>query len=470
MHQDEGDSDSRLWGFLTPLDRARLKRMDFKLDKRAYTIGRYRGHDFRLPWSTICKTHCVVEWDGIKSPESIVKITDLSLHGTYDMSIDSSHLVNMSLRWNLVYKLGKEIGRGAYATVFKATHHTERRSYAIKVIRRDGLREFMTTDGASIYEREIAALETLFHPNICYMKEVFYTRGNISFVMEFVAGGNLWKYMGKCGRMKEPEAQRIAFQLFDAVSHRDKPSENRRNMVADCITHELAMLGVQTVSAQHRAGNPGVLNRDAESNNDKQHQISTPQETSNFEVATNQKLIIRLFSSLKPYPTSVPVGLPSASRPGEVTGASARVNSCRSYRPVSKTFPNHEVTMEETAAASLDVNFKEESSAIEQFHIRLFTAVLQQMARADLMTALPSPAVGGSMQSQMKAKLASMNLKSFGLKSNVPGLLTAHNFRQRAKLKASHAAHHISVPALATAVGADGRNTWVVRVPLGSVK
>ncbi|OBZ77449.1 hypothetical protein A0H81_02513 [Grifola frondosa] len=114
------------------------------------------------------------------------------------------------------------------------------------------------------------------------------------------------------------------------------------------------------------------------------------------------------------------------------------------------------------------------------------------MARADLMTALPSPAVGGSMQSQMKAKLASMNLKSFGLKSNVPGLLTARNFRvlrnsflspdsaggdpaatlaqQRAKLKASHAARHISAPALATAVGADGRNTWVVRVPLGSVK
>ncbi|OBZ73039.1 Protein VTS1 [Grifola frondosa] len=143
----------------------------------------------------------------------------------------------------------------------------------------------------------------------------------------------------------------------------------------------------------------------------------------------------------------------------------------RSYRPVSKTFPNHEVTMEETAAASLDTILKKNQvpssnsfTTFYQVHIRLFTAVLQQMARADLMTALPSPAVG-----------------VFGLKSNVPGLLTAHNFRvlrnsflspdsaggdpaatlaqQRAKLKASHAAHHISAPALATAVGADGRNT-----------
>ncbi|KAH9020864.1 hypothetical protein EDB85DRAFT_1843205, partial [Lactarius pseudohatsudake] len=69
------------------------------------------------------------------------------------------------------------------------------------------------------------------------------------------------------------------------------------------------------------------------------------------------------------------------------------------------------------AAASLDVNFKEELSPIEQWfkapseaectaalycllqhstpvQIRFFITVLQQMARADPMTALLSPAVG----------------------------------------------------------------------------
>ncbi|KAH9010365.1 hypothetical protein EDB83DRAFT_2680828 [Lactarius deliciosus] len=92
-------------------------------------------------------------------------------------------------------------------------------------------------------------------------------------------------------------------------------------------------------------------------------------------------------------------------------------------------------------AASLDVNFKEELSAIEQWfkvlskaertaalysllqhstrvQTRFFITVLQQMARADPMTALLSPAVGGSMQSQMEAKLASMNLKSQSLASS----------------------------------------------------
>lgn len=96
---------------------------------------------------------------------------------------------------------------------------------------------------------------------------------------------------------------------------------------------------------------------------------------------------------------------------------------------------NYETTLEEMAAASLDVNFKEELSAIEQWfrvlseaertaalysllqhstqmQIRFFITVLQQMARSDPMTALLSPNVGASMQNQMEAKLASMGLKS----------------------------------------------------------
>jgi hypothetical protein len=131
-----------------------------------------------------------------------------------------------------------------------------------------------------------------------------------------------------------------------------------------------------------------------------------------------------------------------------------------------------------------------------QVQIRFFITVLQQMARADPMTALLSPAVGGSMQSQMEAKLASMSLKSPGLKSTMPSSPSTRNFtntanpnrqslvfdstssflspdtangvsnssdaaatlaQQRAKLKASNAAHRISAPALASS---GERGTW----------
>ncbi|KAJ7162991.1 hypothetical protein C8R46DRAFT_1164156 [Mycena filopes] len=183
---------------------------------------------------------------------------------------------------------------------------------------------------------------------------------------------------------------------------------------------------------------------------------------------------------------------------------------------------NYEATLEDMAAASLDVNFKEELSAIEQWfkvlseaertaalysllqhstqvQIRFFITVLQQMARSDPMTALLSPAVGGSMQAQMEAKLA--GLKSPGLKSGLPASPTARNFnqssaapaagnrsslvdvpnvhsylspesasvigapgdaastlaQQRAKLKAANAAHRISAPIMPST---GDRNTW----------
>ena len=142
-----------------------------------------------------------------------------------------------------------------------------------------------------------------------------------------------------------------------------------------------------------------------------------------------------------------------------------------------------------------------------QVQIRFFITVLQQMARADPMTALLSPSAGGtsfvascitracshvfrvgSMQSQMEAKLAQMSLKSPGIKSPVPASPSARTFnanrqslavesnsflspesaatsdaaatlvQQRNKLKAN-AAHRISAPPLASNA-ADSRNVW----------
>ncbi|KAH8984738.1 hypothetical protein EDB92DRAFT_1818962 [Lactarius akahatsu] len=113
----------------------------------------------------------------------------------------------------------------------------------------------------------------------------------------------------------------------------------------------------------------------------------------------------------------------------------------------SENFRHYEATPGETAAASLDVNFTEEFSAIEQYP--LLHHVLQQMARADHMTALLSTAVGGSMQSQMEARLANI-ANTVGNSSD----FTATLARQHAKL---NAAHRISAPALASS---GERGTW----------
>ncbi|KAF8578573.1 hypothetical protein K439DRAFT_1648739 [Ramaria rubella] len=143
---------------------------------------------------------------------------------------------------------------------------------------------------------------------------------------------------------------------------------------------------------------------------------------------------------------------------------------------------NYEVTLEEMAAASLDVNFKEELSAIEQWfrvlseaertaalysllqqstqvQIRFFITVLQQMARSDPMTALLSPAAGGSMQNQMEAKLATLGIKSPALGSSFPSPASpsARNFG-RQSLAIDPSTNFLS-PDTAATVGNDAAAT-----------
>ncbi|KAK2465301.1 hypothetical protein APHAL10511_002655 [Amanita phalloides] len=230
--------------------------------------------------------------------------------------------------------------------------------------------------------------------------------------------------------------------------------------------------------------------------------------------------------SMGPQPRQTPSLAPSSPRPtpqaharptSELLGSGSSIFQTPEAEALDQWFENlqnYEATLEDMAKASLDVNFKEELSAIEQWfkvlseaertaalysllqhstqvQIRFLITVLQQMARSDPMTALLSPAMGGSMQNQMEAKLAS--IKSPGLKSGLPQSPTARNFsanrqslaldnssnylspdsaaspsgidaaatlaQRRAELKASNAAHRISAPVLASA-GADGRTSW----------
>lgn len=96
----------------------------------------------------------------------------------------------------------------------------------------------------------------------------------------------------------------------------------------------------------------------------------------------------------------------------------------------------YEATLEEMAAASLDQNFKEELSAIEQWfrvlseaertaalysllqestqvQVRFFITVLQQMARSDPVGAFLSPSAHNSaIGDQLEAKMASLGIKS----------------------------------------------------------
>jgi serine/threonine/tyrosine protein kinase RAD53 len=80
------------------------------------------------------------------------------------------------------YDLGIELGKGSFASVYKAMHRVSGECYAVKMIQADKVKRTAANgnDGnvdprkATAFAREISILEQLSHPNICQLKETFF--------------------------------------------------------------------------------------------------------------------------------------------------------------------------------------------------------------------------------------------------------------------------------------------------------
>lgn len=68
-------------------------------------------------------------------------------------------------------------------------------------------------------QRELLYLKTSDHPNTVRLYEVFEDSKNVSMVMDYLSGGELYDKLEKKGKFPEPEAAAIMYKLFHAVSH-----------------------------------------------------------------------------------------------------------------------------------------------------------------------------------------------------------------------------------------------------------
>lgn len=87
------------------------------------------------------------------------------------------------------YDIGNELGKGSFASVYKAMHRQSSKWYAVKMIQADKIKRHPATQGvlgdpakATAFAREISILEQLSHPNICQLKETFFHDNSISTV------------------------------------------------------------------------------------------------------------------------------------------------------------------------------------------------------------------------------------------------------------------------------------------------
>ncbi|MCD7446210.1 CBL-interacting serine/threonine-protein kinase 20 [Datura stramonium] len=128
------------------------------------------------------------------------------------------------------YEIGKLLGQGTFAKVYRARNLKTGQSVAIKVIDKEKVMKVGLIDQT---KREISVMRLIKHPNIVQLYEVMASKTKIYFAMEYVKGGELFNKVAK-GRLKEDAARKYFQQLIAAVDfchsrdvyHRDLKPEN----------------------------------------------------------------------------------------------------------------------------------------------------------------------------------------------------------------------------------------------------
>jgi len=129
------------------------------------------------------------------------------------------------------YVLGEKLGEGAFAKVRLATQIHIKEKCAVKILEKKFLE---SSRDIQRLKKEIKILKKIRHKNIIQLYDIMESKRNLYFVMEYCKNGELFDYIVKKKRLKEPEACCFFQQIIDGVDylhnqgiiHRDLKPEN----------------------------------------------------------------------------------------------------------------------------------------------------------------------------------------------------------------------------------------------------
>ena len=165
------------------------------------------------------------------------------------------------------YEIGREIGQGAFATVYLANDARHDRQVAVKVLNADP----SSDTGELRFIREIRMLARLQHPNILPLHDSGHVDALLYYLMPYVSGETLRARMSRERQVPIDAAIRISCEAADALSyahsqgiiHRDIKPENillsgGHAIVADFgIARAIDLAGVQQLTRTGMGG-PGT--------------------------------------------------------------------------------------------------------------------------------------------------------------------------------------------------------------------
>jgi serine/threonine protein kinase len=91
------------------------------------------------------------------------------------------------------FEIGPMLGDGGFAKVYKATHKTTLKQYALKIIKTQTL----STGDIENIQKEIEIHSSLDSPFVINLVDFFQEKENIYLILEIASNGNLYKYMYK---------------------------------------------------------------------------------------------------------------------------------------------------------------------------------------------------------------------------------------------------------------------------------
>ncbi|OCH89071.1 Pkinase-domain-containing protein [Obba rivulosa] len=244
-----------LWGYLDPRG-VSPHRINLPKEKTTYTIGRASHNDCVIGGKKTSSRQCKIHLE-MHGENAVVTITDLSRNGTFinkeriglpgttkvlrdgnevafgdprahpgNGDVEDFRYIFRCLvteapkgKFHEEYELVHELGRGSFGQVYLAVYSATNMRFAVKVVPRAQMEVPRGSQNAKALAREISILRRLRHKHICSFQEVVYEEKTINIVMEYVAGGNLANHIARHGHLDEAEAQRLTYQICDALAY-----------------------------------------------------------------------------------------------------------------------------------------------------------------------------------------------------------------------------------------------------------
>lgn len=161
---------------------------------------------------------------------------DPTMAATYDEMVDVSGKMdskNAKVHTNVnvlgKYNLLEELGRGAFGNVHRAQEISTGKIWAAKIVKTEDESNYAAV------KREIAVMKKLHHPHLLQLHEIFESKGEITMIVQFVSGGDLFERITSdmfdltenvCIQYIKQIAEALAFMHEVNAVHLDVKPEN----------------------------------------------------------------------------------------------------------------------------------------------------------------------------------------------------------------------------------------------------